>query len=153
MADDQSTPSTVPNSDLEHTAGGVTTRDGMDAGVPMTPGQPNEPVGPEDALGPGPKRGDYTDRIERGPHMVTRTIPDDERQARAEKMAKDAGTKSGVTAAMMLGDVPRTELVPADDAVGNIGDAPGKGGVSTAEATSVLAAETAAATGTAPPAE
>lgn len=52
------------NRKLEHTEGGVTTRDdASDLGVPMLPGSPDEPQGPEDALGAGPKRGDYTDRI------------------------------------------------------------------------------------------
>lgn len=49
---------------LEHSAGGVTTRDDvLDMGVPMLPGDPSEPVGPEDAFGPGPKRGDYSRRL------------------------------------------------------------------------------------------
>jgi hypothetical protein len=56
---------------LKHTAGGATTRDAMDAGVPMTPGEADEPIGPEDAGGLTPTRGDYSDRIDRGPHMVT----------------------------------------------------------------------------------
>jgi hypothetical protein len=109
--------STVDNDKLEHTEGGATTRDAMDAGVPMTPGQPDEPIGPEDAMGPGPKRGDYSDRIDAGPHMVTRVNP-------------DADVDKGE---------PRYELVPADAEVTNIGDAPGKGGVSTAEAREVAA--------------
>ena len=121
--------STVDNDALEHTRGGATTRDGMDAGVPMTPGQANEPVGPEDALGPGPKRGDYRDRLVTGPPMVTRVIPEDERQRRAEALATD-----GLTAADALAEVPMSELVRADEEVGDVGDAPGKGGVSTAEA-------------------
>lgn len=45
---------------LEHSQGGVTTRDdALDSGVPMIQGDPSEPVGPEDALGVGQKRGDY----------------------------------------------------------------------------------------------
>ena len=103
---------TVDNENLKHTAGGATTRDGMDAGVPMTPGRADEPVGPEDAFGPGPKRGDYRDRVDQGPHMVTEVIPEKERTP----------------------DGPIYRLVPADKAVGEIGDAPGKGGVSTAAA-------------------
>ena len=52
------------NTKLEHSAGGVTTRDdATDLGVPMLPGSPDEPVGPEDALGEGPTRGDYSQRI------------------------------------------------------------------------------------------
>lgn len=99
---------TVPNADLEHTAGGVTTRDGMDAGVPMTPGKPDEPVGPEDALGGGPTRGDYRDRLDGTVHMETRLIPADRR----------------VPGGPVFEQVPQgsPEL---------IGDEPGKGGVST----------------------
>lgn len=52
------------NKRLEHTQGGVTTRDdATDMGVPMLPGSPKERQGPEDALGAGPKRGDYRERI------------------------------------------------------------------------------------------
>lgn len=115
------------NTELEHTAGGATTRDGMDAGVPMLPGDPREPIGPEDAMGPGPKRGDYSDRLNSGPHLRTEVIPEDERRKVAEAMVKDAGTKSGLTVAAALGDVPRTRLVPQDQP--EQGDEPGKGGV------------------------
>ena len=101
---------TTDNDALEHTMGGATTRDTMDAGVPMLPGDAREPVGPEDAFGPGPKRGDYSDRVDTGPHMVTEVIPDSER----------------------VKDGPIYRLVPADKTIGQIGDAPGKGGVSTA---------------------
>lgn len=96
---------------LEHTNGGNTTRDAMDAGVPMIPGDPNEPIGPEDAMGPGPKRGDYSDRLNSGPHMMTVENPDAD---------VDAGE-------------PRYMLVPADEfaEAGNQADEPGKGGVST----------------------
>ena len=120
------------NAELEHTRGGATTRDGMDAGVPMLPGQPDEPVGPEDAIGPGPKRGDYSDRVQSGPPMVTQTIPEEERQAEAEKLA--AASDGALTAAQALGDVPATRLVPAATVGGEQGDSPGKGGVSTPEA-------------------
>ena len=109
------------NAALEHTEGGQTTRaDTMDAGVPMVQGQPDEPIGPEDAFGPGPKRGDYSQRVDSGPHMVTEEIPLEERQ----KLAGDGD----------LGDVPRFRLVPAGTEAGNVGDSPGKGGVSTSEA-------------------
>lgn len=76
-----------------------------DLGVPMLPGKPDEPQGPEDALGEGPKRGDYSGRIgpdSYAPHEVTR----------------DKDGKLTVTAQR-----PRVE---------EIGDADGKGGVSTA---------------------
>ena len=71
------------NAKLEHSRGGVTTRDDLlDAGVPMLPGDPQEPVGPEDALGVGPKRGDYTSRV--GPSSyqphTTELIPEEERE-------------------------------------------------------------------------
>lgn len=94
---------------LEHTEGGVTTRDdALDAGVPMLPGQPDEPIGPEDAFGRGPKRGDYSDRIDSGPHLVTERIPD---------------AKPGE---------PHTRLVNVSERAGERGDKPGKGGVSAA---------------------
>jgi len=120
--------STVDNAELEHSRGDATTRDPMDAGVPMTPGSPNEPVGPEDALGPGPKRGDYRDRITSGPAMVTEVIPEDERRKQAEALANP---EAGLTVDQAMREVPATRLVPADQAVADIGDAPGKGGVST----------------------
>ena len=100
---------TVENDKLEHTMGGATTRDPMDAGVPMLPGKPTERIGPEDALGPGAKRGDYTDRITTGPPMRTEVIPENERTP----------------------DGPIYRLVPADSEVGKVGDIPGKGGVDT----------------------
>lgn len=105
------TDSTVANDELEHTAGGATTRDAMDAGVPMTPGEASEPVGPEDALGAGPTRGDYRDRLGDTVHMETRVIPEDRR----------------------VPGGPIYEHVPQGDPE-NIGDSPGKGGVSTPEA-------------------
>lgn len=129
------------NAALEHTDGGVTTRDGMDAGVPMTPGQPGEPVGPEDAMGPGPKRGDYRDRLVTGPSLVTVPIPEEERRSMAADLVSgvDADQRDAAAAAA-LGDVPRTKLVPAADVAADIGDAPGKGGVSTEEARASRAA-------------
>jgi hypothetical protein len=80
-----------------------------DLGVPMLPGKPDEPQGPEDALGEGPKRGNYADRIgpsSYAPHEVTR----------------DSDGKLVVTAQR-----PR---------VADVGDADGKGGVTTASASS-----------------
>lgn len=114
------------NAKLEHTEGGATTRDPMDAGVPMIAGQADEPVGPEDALGAGAKRGDYSERLDAGPHMIVETIPEDERRKLAEELAK--GTD--LTADQFLGDVPRTRLVPAATRT-EVGDETGKGGVST----------------------
>lgn len=64
------------NAKLEHTEGGVTTRDdALDAGVPMLPGSPDEPVGPEDALGIGPKRGDYTGRVGPEGYQPHQSVP------------------------------------------------------------------------------
>lgn len=68
--------STADNARLEHSQGGVTTRDdATDVGVPMLPGDPKEPQGPEDALGEGPKRGDYTGRVGPGDYNPTQTVP------------------------------------------------------------------------------
>lgn len=76
-----------------------------DLGVPMLPGKPDEPQGPEDALGEGPKRGSYTDRI--GPSNYA-----------PHELVKGEDGKLTTTAQR-----PRVE---------EIGDADGKGGVSTA---------------------
>ena len=52
------------DSKLEHSEGGITTRDdALDSGAPMLPGDKSEPAGPEDALGSGKKRGDYSDLV------------------------------------------------------------------------------------------
>lgn len=110
QADGVTPVASVPNADLEHTDGGATTRDGMDAGVPMAPGSPDEAVGPEDAFGDEPTRGDYSARAVRGPHMTTREVPEDERLARARELAGKDADDAAVNAAM--GDVPRFELVP-----------------------------------------
>ncbi len=60
---DESVAAPAANAKLEHSQGGVTTRDdALDLGVPMLPGDPSEPTGPEDAAG-GPTRGDYSQRI------------------------------------------------------------------------------------------
>ncbi len=59
-------PDAAPPARIEHTAGGVTTRDDpTDMGVPMLPADPDAPprIGPEDALDPGFKRGDYRGRV------------------------------------------------------------------------------------------
>lgn len=104
---DPSIASEGENASLEHSKGGVTTRqDALDAGVPMLPGDPSEPVGPEDALGIGPKRGDYTGRIgpeNYQPHQSV-PIPADEQEeggptARLEAQrprASDIGDEKGV---------------------------------------------------------
>lgn len=96
------------SSKLEHTEGGITTRDdALDAGVDMLAGQPDEPIGPEDAFGPGPKRGDYSNRIDFGPHLVSEPVPD---------------AKPGE---------PVARLVNASERAAERGDKPGKGGITT----------------------
>lgn len=94
---------------LEHSQGGSTTRDdALDAGVPMIAGDPGEPIGPEDAFGLGPKRGDYSGRVDSGPHLVSEAIPD---------------AKPGE---------PTARLVEASKRAGDIGEVKGeKGGVTT----------------------
>ena len=98
------------NAKLEHSRGGITTRDdATDVGVPMLPGDPSEPQGPEDALGVGPKRGDYRDRL--GNTVHTQTVPvevdddaDDQtphtaveyQNPRAEDIGDAKGLKGGV---------------------------------------------------------
>lgn len=110
---DASIASDADNAKLEHTGGGVTTRDdALDAGVPMLPGSPDEPQGPEDALGEGPKRGDYRGRVGPEGYQPHRSvpIPPDERVA-------------GGPNARLVAQRPLTE---------DIGDAEGrKGGVDT----------------------
>jgi hypothetical protein len=87
--------SPAQNSTLEHSQGGVTTRDDKtDLGVPMLPGAPNEKQGPEDALGPGLKRGDYSQRLggsAYNPHESA--IP---QQPRVVEIGDEAGKKGGV---------------------------------------------------------
>ena len=106
----ESVASASDNDELEHSQGGVTTRnDALDAGVPMLPGSPDEPQGPEDALGIGPKRGDYTGRIGPSgyePHQAV-PIPPEERKPngptarleaqrpRAEDIGDEPGEKGG----------------------------------------------------------
>ncbi len=64
------------NDRLEHSQGGITTRDDQtDVGVPMLPGDPSEPVGPEDALGAGPTRGDYRGRLGSSAYQPHTTVP------------------------------------------------------------------------------
>jgi len=68
--------SDAQNDRLEHSQGGITTRDDRtDVGVPMLPGDPSEPVGPEDALGAGPTRGDYRGRIGSSAYQPHTTVP------------------------------------------------------------------------------
>ncbi len=77
---------------LEHTEGGVTTRDDPnDLGVPVLPGDPAESTGPEDALGPGPKRGDYRRRVVGDPHEGEVS-----QRPRADDIGEVKGLKGGV---------------------------------------------------------
>jgi hypothetical protein len=106
------------NADLEHTEGGVTTRDGTDGGVPMAQGSGSEPVGPEDALGEGQKRGDYSERVGPG-HMESRAV-----EGGGEPVYDDEGN--------VIDYKPRSELVSQSARVGEQGDVEGeKGGVTT----------------------
>lgn len=92
---------------LEHSEGGVTTRDdAADLGVPMLPGDGSEPVGPEDALGPGPKRGDYSKRLgdaHYAPHEVVRNdkgkVVVVDQTPRASERGDEKGKKGGVETA------------------------------------------------------
>ncbi len=93
------------NASLEHSQGGVTTRDDvLDLGVPMLPGSPDEPIGPEDALGPGPKRGDYTGRVGEShyqPHQTVAVTDAKPGEANVKVVAQreraaDRGDESGV---------------------------------------------------------
>lgn len=97
---------------LEHTEGGVTTRDdALDVGVPMIQGSPDEPVGPEDALGEGPKRGDYSGRLGDTSYRPTQSVPVPDAKPgeptvkivdqtpRASEQGEVAGKKGGVETA------------------------------------------------------
>lgn len=88
------------NDKLEHSEGGVTTRDdATDLGVPMLPGDGSEPVGPEDALGEGPKRGDYSQRLGDAyyrPHHVTRNEKGEVVVIDQAPLASEQGEKKGL---------------------------------------------------------
>lgn len=97
------------NQRLEHSQGGVTTRDdATDLGVPMLPGDPKERVGPEDALGEGPKRGDYRERIGPSNYHPTETVAIEDpepggptvkvvaQRLRADDIGDEARKKGGV---------------------------------------------------------
>jgi hypothetical protein len=110
------------NKALEHTAGGQTTRDdATDLGVTMLPGRPDEPIGPEDALGPGPKRGEYSGRVDAGPHVVMEPIPESERDV--VELKDDDGNVIGLERG------PSVRAVDAGARASEQGDEPGKGGV------------------------
>lgn len=100
------------NNQLQHSQGGVTTRqDATDLGVPMLPGDPQEVVGPEDALGEGPTRGDYRDRIGPASYQPHEVLPEPSSDPNA----------------------PQVRVAPQREYVAEIGDEPRKkGGVDTA---------------------
>lgn len=97
-ANDPSVASESANEELEHSEGGVTTRDDKnDLGVPMLPGSPGERQGPEDALGEGPTRGDYRLRIgDANYHPHDGVEP---QRPRAEEIGDVPGKKGGVETA------------------------------------------------------
>jgi hypothetical protein len=115
--DGESVASGAQNARLKHSQGGETTRnDATDMGVPMLPGSPKERQGPEDALGAGPTRGDYSQRIGPAQYHPHTAVPVNN-PAPGE---------------------PNVVMVPQRQFAEEIGDAPGKGGVDTAEARSMV---------------
>jgi hypothetical protein len=123
----------VPNADLEHSEGGRTTRDDpSDLGVPMTQGQPGEPQGPEDALGLGVKRGDYRDRVDPAAHEAV-ALPGGGEPVYAyvkDGVQVEEGTEGATR--VQIDVKPRQAVLPQAPRADDIGDAPGKGGVTTA---------------------
>jgi hypothetical protein len=107
--------SPAENAELEHSRGGSTTRDdNLDAGVPMEQGEKGtrQPVGPEDALGHEATRGDYTDRIDQGPHLQTESVEDpgyDERWVNRE--TGEAASEGDEGAYLVREPRPRQRLV------------------------------------------
>jgi hypothetical protein len=118
-ADDAGDTPAQDTRELPHTMGGSTTRDDLlDAGVPMLPGSPKERVGPEDALGEGPKRGDYTGRVDPNAHE---SVPNP--KAGQPILGPDGQVLDFEPHSVLVAQAPRAE---------DIGDAAGKGGVDTA---------------------
>lgn len=105
------------NAKLEHSDGGSTTRDDrLDAGVPMTQGETGttSPVGPEDALGAEPTRGDYSGRIDSGPHLASVPVTGDDRGDRVRYVDGETGkpAKEGDKGAVAVpNEVPNAKLV------------------------------------------
>jgi hypothetical protein len=110
------------NAALEHSQGGVTTRDDThDLGVPMLQGSPEEPTGPEDALGQGPKRGDYSERQDTTAHFESQAVP-----GGGEPIRDDDGN--------VVDFAPSSGLVAQNPRVADVGEVPGeKGGVTTGD--------------------
>lgn len=121
------------NDKLEHSQGGVTTRDdAADAGVPMLQGKPEERTGPEDALGRGPKRGDYSGRLQ-GSELAHEVVPNPDAGKpvyRNSKTGKPA--KEGDENAVQVDVEPLGRLEAQAPRVDDRGDEAGKkGGVET----------------------
>lgn len=132
------TPTTIAtvedNAALEHSETGATTRDDQtDAGVKMVPTEHPETVGPEDALGEGAKRGDYRERVPGDPHEV---VPAEGGGQPIYKWVDAAGAEveegtEGATR-IVVDYTPSAVLQSQSKRTDDIGDEPGKGGVSTA---------------------
>lgn len=108
--------SPAENAKLEHTEGGATTRDALDAGVPMKQGEAGtrEPRGPEDALGTEPTRGDYSDRIDAGPHMQAVPVDPADAGDRVRHVDRETGkeTTEGAKGAVAVpNERPTAKLV------------------------------------------
>lgn len=106
--------SAADNESLEHTRGGAHTRTALDAGVPMQQGKPDEPVGPEDALGTEKTRGDYSGRIDSGPHMMSVPVDPDEAGDRVRYVDRDTGklsTEGADNAVAVPNERPTAKLV------------------------------------------
>ena len=89
--------SPADNAKLEHSDGGVTTRDDrLDAGVPMEQGETGttDPVGPEDALGTDKTRGDYAGRIDQGPHAISVPVSADEAGPAVRYVDRETGAEA-----------------------------------------------------------
>lgn len=93
----ESVASPAENAKLEHTdkdAPATTRDDALDAGVPMAPADDPaaERVGPEDAMGPEATRGDYSDRIDSGPHLTSAPTSAEERAGETTHVKPDGTT-------------------------------------------------------------
>lgn len=113
----ESVASPEENARLEHSVDGVTTRDDrLDAGVPMTQGEAGttDPAGPEDAMGTEPTRGDYSGRIDQGPHLTSVPLTAEERGESVRYVDRETGAPakgpSDKTVAVP-NEVPNAKLV------------------------------------------
>lgn len=119
-ADDEtpeSVASPAENERLEHSVDGVTTRDDrLDAGVPMTQGEEgtSSPAGPEDAMGTEPTRGDYSGRIDQGPHLASVPLSAEERGDAVRHVDRETGKPAdgpGKNTVPVPNEVPNAKLV------------------------------------------